>query len=71
MDEEVVINPVNGEQPVGGEEPGSKEMPVNGEHLEMEDEADAPLRSPPPTAPKPSRESRGSMVFSKYFLYIM
>ena len=48
MDEEVVVEP------------------VNGEHITVEDVTDAPLRSPPQTAPKPPRESRGSMVFSKF-----
>ena len=48
MDEEVVVEP------------------VNGEHIPVEDNTDAPLRSPPQTAPKPPRESRGSMVFSKF-----
>lgn len=50
---EPVTNAVNGD------------VKVNGDHQEAEDETDVPLRSPPATAPKPSRESRTSKVFSK------
>ena len=42
------------------------EVKMNGEHVEVKDKTDAPLRSPPQTAPKPSRESRTSKVFCKF-----
>ena len=45
--------------------------PVNGEHLEVDDETDAPMRRAPQTAPKPDRQSRTSKVFSEYIVHTL
>ena len=73
MDEEIAADPVKVADTV---EPMSEPLPatvngevkINGEHVsDVEaDKTDAPLRSPPQTAPKPSRESRTSKVFCKF-----